>query len=65
MRSVRDTAADILIDIEKNGSYSVLSLAHKLAAGGLSGSSDGALLSSLVYGVIENKITLDYNISLI
>ena len=64
MRSARSIAAHTLIKVEKEAAYSSLALNSELKpAQGIS-EKDSALATRLVYGVIERKITLDYNISL-
>ena len=59
--SVRALALDVLTKCEAGG-YSNIALDTAIKRNGLSGS-DRALLTTLVYGVIERKITLDYIIS--
>ena len=56
----RETALNILNSIEKNGAFSNLAVneAIKRAEG-----ADAAFVRRLVYGVLENKIYLDYYIS--
>jgi 16S rRNA (cytosine967-C5)-methyltransferase len=61
-KSPRKIALEILLRIEKDGSYSNLLLDSKLKEGGLT-SQDGAFLTTLVYGVLENLICLDFFIS--
>ena len=62
MKNVRDAAVGILLKTEKENAYSNLSLASAEYAD--ADPRDRALLSSLVYGVLEHRETLDYNISL-
>ena len=59
--SVRALALDVLQKCEAGG-YSNIALDTVIKRNGLS-SQDRALLTALVYGVIEKKITLDYFIS--
>ena len=60
--TARQTAQRILIKTENSKGYSNISLDHALEGSGLS-APDKALVSALVYGVIERRITLDYIIS--
>lgn len=60
--TARKTAFDILNRCEKQGQYSNLALDAALKRGGLS-EPDRALTTTLVYGVLERKLTLDYQIS--
>ncbi len=57
MKKSRLIAFEILYDVLKNDAYSNLALDKALKNNNLS---DKAFISSLVYGVIERKITLDY-----
>lgn len=62
-KNARQSAFEILFKVERNGAYSNLALdAHLCAKDAELGES--ALLTALVYGVLERLITLDYNISL-
>ncbi|MDO5448350.1 MAG: transcription antitermination factor NusB [Clostridia bacterium] len=63
MQSARELAFETLLKIEKDNSYSNLSIAGVLKDNDLE-DADKAFFTALVYGVIERKITLDYNISL-
>ncbi len=58
----RKTAVDILLNIEKDGSYSNISLKETFSQIQLS-SRDKAFVSALVYGVLDRKISIDYLIS--
>ena len=60
--TARQTAQKILIKTENSKGYSNISLDHALETSALS-LPDKALVSALVYGVIERRITLDYIIS--
>ena len=64
MKSARQIAAEILLRVERDGSYASLSLNSELKKNGPSDAKESALATKLVYGVIERKITLDYNLSL-
>lgn len=59
--SARGIALRLLGDMERKGQYSNLALDHALQNEPLS-PKDKALLTTLFYGVIEKKITLDYYI---
>lgn len=59
MNNPRGIAAKILIKIENDNAYSNLTLNSFFESYALS-SQDKAFITSLVYGVIERKITLDY-----
>lgn len=61
-KSARQTAFEILFRVEKNSAYSNLLLDELLSSSGLD-TRDKAFVSNLVYGVIERKITLDYQLS--
>ncbi len=62
MNPARKAAFDCILKIQQNNSYSNLAVAAALKDAGLSGP-DKALFTNLVYGVVERKITLDYNLS--
>ncbi len=57
--NVRTIALDLLIDIEKNKSYSNLALNKVMTENNLI-SQDAGLLTEIVYGTIQRKLTLDY-----
>lgn len=59
MQNPRSAALNVLLKIEEAQAYSNLALAHAIREGGFSGR-DSALVSALVYGVLERQITLDY-----
>ena len=61
MKSARQLAFETLLKIEQKNSYSNLSVAGVLKDAVLQ-DADKAFFTALVYGVIERKITLDYNI---
>lgn len=64
MAQARETAVDILLKIEKDKAYSSFSVAETLKNTVMEDPRESALAVSLVYGVLEHKITLDYNLSL-
>ena len=53
----RKTAYQVLADIEKKKSYSNISLNHHII---INKPNNQAFVRRLVYGVLENKILLDY-----
>lgn len=61
-KNARLTALKALLKVEEESGYSNLVLDHGLSQAGLD-SRDAAFASALVYGVLERKITLDYQIS--
>lgn len=63
MENPRQLALETLLKLQKHQSYSNLSIAGALGSHELSGA-DKSLFTTLVYGVLERKITLDYNLSL-
>ncbi len=60
--SAREVALDILLRCEKDGGYANLALDAALSRTELS-SADRGLVTELVFGVIERKITLDHYIT--
>ncbi|KRN29649.1 16S rRNA methyltransferase B [Lactobacillus selangorensis] len=54
-------ALDLLDRVEKSGSYSNLELDHVIAHNQLDGR-DAALLTNIIYGTIQHRLTLDYAI---
>ena len=58
----RRIAFDVLFRIEKDNAYSNLTLDGVLPSSGLD-TRDKAFVSALVYGVIERKLTLDYQLA--
>lgn len=60
--NIRKVALTVLDRIEAAGQYSNIALDTAIERSGISGS-DRALLTTLVYGVIERKITLDHLIN--
>ena len=57
--NVRQTALTVLTRCDRDGSYSNLALDAAIRGGDFS-PADRALLTTLVYGVIERRVTLDY-----
>ena len=62
MKTARQTAFEVLNKIERDKSYSNLTLDSFLYSANLSGA-DNAFVSALVYGVLERSISLDYCLS--
>lgn len=62
MADIRKTALSILRDAEQNDKYITLSLSAALDSSELE-PRDRALLTQIVYGVTERRVTLDYYIS--
>ena len=60
--NARQVAMSVLLKNERSNQYSNIAIDHALNASGLS-SADKALVSAIVYGVTERRITLDYYIS--
>ncbi len=58
-KNVREVALDLLEMIEKNQSYSNLLLNHAINKNNLA-PADTGLLTELVYGTLQRKMTLDY-----
>lgn len=63
MENPRQLALETLLKLLKNQSYSNLSVAGALSSHELSGA-DKSFFTTLVYGVLERKVTLDYELSL-
>ena len=63
MNNARQIALESLLRVENEQSYSSIALGGFLRNACLS-PEDAALASMLLYGVIERKITIDYNLSL-
>ena len=61
--SARQCALDILLKVIRDASYSNLALDSTLNSSGLS-ARDAAFATALVYGVIERKRTIDYQLTL-
>lgn len=64
MKSARRIAAEALIKIDNDASYSSLTLNSFLSKETLLSAKDSAFVTRIVYGVIERRITLDYNLAL-
>lgn len=62
VKNARLTALKALLRVEEENGYSNLVLDHGLSQSGLD-SRDAAFASALFYGVLERRITLDYQIS--
>ncbi|WP_239254376.1 16S rRNA (cytosine(967)-C(5))-methyltransferase RsmB [Listeria ilorinensis] len=62
MKTVRELALESIQKIEKNGSYSHL-LINEVLKGQAIKPVDKALLTELVYGTIQRKLTLDFYLS--
>lgn len=60
--SVRETALDLLLSITKKHAYSQLALNEALSESSLS-VRDRALVTAIVYGVLQRQLTLDYCLS--
>ncbi len=63
MKNARQTAFEILCKIQKDSSYSNLTVDSVLASAGFN-EADSAFVSALVYGVLERSYTIDYQLSL-
>lgn len=64
MSSPRTEAVKLLVKIDKEASYSALTLSSMLRNSLFEDARDVSFAAALVYGVLEHRITLDYNISL-
>ncbi|WP_042356293.1 16S rRNA (cytosine(967)-C(5))-methyltransferase RsmB [Bacillus rubiinfantis] len=58
-KNVRETALDLLVTIEKSQSYSNLLLNHEIKKQQLP-QKDVGLLTELIYGTLQRRMTLDY-----
>src|SRR5699024_6403251 len=58
-KTVRETALDLLVRIDKQGGFSHLLINNAIEKQQIK-ARDEALLTELVYGTIERKMTLDY-----
>lgn len=63
MKSPRQIAFEILLRVEKEGAYSNLTLDSVLSSSQLD-TRDRSFVSALVYGTIEKRISVDYQLSL-
>ncbi len=64
MTSARDAAVKLLLKIEKDDAYSTLSVAEASGSADFADGREQALFAALVYGVLERRMALDYNLSL-
>ena len=64
MTTARDAAFGLLMKIEKDDAYSTLSVAEASGSQPFADAREQALFTALVYGVLEHRLALDYNISL-
>ena len=64
MSNARDAAVRLLLKIEKDDAYSTLSVAEESEKNRFTDGREQALFAALVYGVLERRVTLDYNIAL-
>lgn len=62
MKSERRIALEILLDVEKNKAYSNITINQYLKN---NKGVEGSLVREIVYGVIENKLLLDYYLSIL
>ena len=63
MANARKIAVKALLEVEKEKSYSNLTLAALFKENPDLSSQDKALISNIFYGVLDRKITLDYFLS--
>ncbi len=61
-KSARHTALDVLMRISRDGAYSNIALSSALSSGSLS-PKDRNFASALVYGVLERRLLLDYDLA--
>lgn len=61
MKSARQTAYEILLKIEKDSAFSNLAVDSVLASSTLE-QKDRALVSNIIYGTLERKLTLDFQL---
>lgn len=64
MTDARFEAVNILVRIEKDKSYSAIAISDALKKIHFSDQRETSFAVSLIYGVLEHRLTLDYNISL-
>ena len=64
MAEPRSEAVKLLTKIEKDSSYSSILIADAFRNVKFADGKDTAFAVSLVYGVLEKKLTLDYNVAL-
>ncbi len=63
MKSARETAADILVAVEKDGAYSSAAIAEALKRGAFADERDKKLAASIVYDVTEHRLAIDRALS--
>lgn len=64
MLNARDAAVRLLLKIDRDDAYSTLSVAEESEKNRFPDGREQALFAALVYGVLERRVTLDYNIGL-
>ena len=64
MMNARDAAVRLLLKIDRDDAYSTLSVAEESEKNRFPDGREQALFAALVYGVLERRVTLDYNIAL-
>ena len=64
MSNARDAAVRLLLKIDRDDAYSTLSVAEESENNRFPDGREQALFTALVYGVLERRLTLDYNIAL-
>ena len=64
MQNPRYEAVKLLTKIEKSSSYSAILISDAFKDIKFSNSKDTSFAVAIIYGVLENRITIDYNISL-
>ena len=64
MMNARDAAVKLLLKIDRDDAYSTLSVAEKSEKNRFADGREQALFAALVYGVLERRVTLDYNLAL-
>ena len=62
MANARKIAVSALLDVERSGAYSNITLNKLLSSSDITGA-DRALATAVFYGVLDRKITLDYVLS--
>lgn len=64
MNKARNSAVSVLLKCELDNSYSNIAVSEELKKCEFEDYRDSALFTNIVYGVTENKILIDYNLSL-
>lgn len=59
MKSARETAADVLVSVDRDGAYSSVKLTETLGKCHFDDERDKKLVSSLVFTVTENRLAID------